>query len=186
MQKFKKKQSSFEFFLLWDKKAQSEGFYAGQRCVLEVISLALTRPCLACFSLPLLCDQYLSLHLNQRPAEVFAGCYIQDTKAHSENRAAVTTRLTAGLGANLTWVQISVAPLTNRDGDEILITRSTFFFLGLCEFDPHQKMWPNLVAVCLLHFARGPLWKIATPVLLTLVVKHWNKILCNMHNQMLV
>lgn len=28
-------------------------------------------------------------------------------------------------------------------------------------------------------------FKKVTPVLLIVVVKHWNKILCNMHNQML-
>lgn len=43
---------------------------------------------LTCFAVAL-CDQYLSLCLNQRPAEVFVGCYLNDTMVQFENRAAV-------------------------------------------------------------------------------------------------
>lgn len=167
----------YEFTSLDFKKCPVWGTSQRSRLLAEVFGLALGWLCWIVS--PLLCDQYPSLCLNQRPAEVFAGCYLNDTKVRFENRAAVEARLTAGLAMNHTWVQINVALLANRDSTEILMGEVVS---GACASDP-QRYDQNTIPTA--YFAGRASWKIVTPVLLILVVKHWNKILCNMHNQML-
>lgn len=134
----------YEFTSLDFKNCPVWGTSQRSRLLAEVFGLALGWLCWIVS--PLLCDQYPSLCLNQRPAEVFAGCYLNDTKVRFENRAAVEARLTAGLAMNHTWVQINVALLANRDSTEILIGRSRFW--GLCEWS--AKIWPKHDPNCLL------------------------------------
>lgn len=79
-----------------------EGFHGGQGCALMCLASLSARR--ADLFLPLLRDQYLSLCLNQRPAEVFAGCYLNDTKVHFEKQSCSQGETDSCLAMNHTWV----------------------------------------------------------------------------------